>query len=78
MDGKTIALCVWATAAVGTLIFSVGRYFWDKAESRAEERGRTSESVNDLKTTLGRIEGHLLSLETLSARTGGQTRAEKE
>ena len=62
MDGKTIALCIGATAAVGTLIFTVGRYFWDKAESRAEERGRTSESVNDLKTTLGRIEGHLLSL----------------
>ena len=62
MDLKTIAICIGASAAVGTLIFAVARYFWDRAESRAEWRGRTDESVTGLKTTLKRIDDSLRRL----------------
>ena len=56
MDWKTIVICIGTLAALGTLIFRIASYFWDRAESRAEWRGRTNESVTGLKTTLKRLD----------------------
>ena len=52
-------VAIGAAAAVLTLFFAVGRHLWERAEKKAEWRGRTDESVGNLKTTLANIEYYL-------------------
>ena len=65
----TTVIAIGAVAAACTAFFTGRRYFLDRsdkrlkeAEERAEWKGRTDESVANLKTSIAKIEGYLLAL----------------